>query len=64
MHGFDPEKIADMGATFMAWGPSIKKGMSIEPFQNVEVYDLISKILGLQTNVNDGKEILSKQVLN
>jgi hypothetical protein len=38
--------------------------MSIEPFQNVEVYDLISKILGLQTNVNDGKEILSKQVLN
>ena len=63
MHGFDPEKVADMGATFMAWGPSFKKGITIEPFKNVEVYNLVATILGLPINSNDGKGTLSKEIL-
>ena len=64
MHGFDPEKVEEMGASFMAWGPSFKKGITIEPFKNVEVYHLISTILGLPINTNDGKGTLSKEILN
>ena len=64
MHGFDPEKVVDMGASFMAWGPSFKKGITIEPFKNVEVYHLLSTILGLQITINDGKGTLPKEILN
>lgn len=46
-HGFDNKEI-DMRASFMAWGPAFKKGLLIEGFENVHVYPLMAKILGLQ----------------
>jgi len=64
MHGFDPVLNEQMGATFMAWGPAFKKGLTIEPFENVEVYSLITNILGLKPASNDGSGKLAKQVLN
>ncbi|NTE03155.1 alkaline phosphatase family protein [Agrobacterium tumefaciens] len=64
MHGFDPEKVAEMGASFMAWGPSFKKGIIIEQFKNVEVYHLLSTMLRLQINMTDAKGTLSKEILN
>jgi len=64
MHGFDPEKVAEMGASFMAWGPSFKKGIIIEQFKNVEVYHLLSTMLRLQINMNDAKGMLSREILN
>lgn len=63
MHGFDPKLREDMGATFIAWGPVFKKGLTIEPFENVEIYGLMTKILGLKPSANDGKGKLSEQVL-
>jgi predicted AlkP superfamily pyrophosphatase or phosphodiesterase len=45
-HGFD-NAIADMGATFYAWGPAFKQGITIPAFDNVHVYPLIAQILGL-----------------
>ena len=45
-HGFDPA-IPEMHATFYAWGPAFKQGKKIEHFENVNVYPLIAKILGL-----------------
>lgn len=47
-HGFDPYKVPQMKASFLAWGPAFKKGKTIKPFVNVNVYPLIAKILGLK----------------
>jgi predicted AlkP superfamily pyrophosphatase or phosphodiesterase len=55
-HGYDPA-ISEMGATFYAWGPAFRKGMTIPAFDNVHVYPLIAKILGLNiTEPIDGSE--------
>jgi predicted AlkP superfamily pyrophosphatase or phosphodiesterase len=45
-HGFDPA-IKKMHATFYAWGPQIKKGLTIPSFENIHVYPLICQLLGL-----------------
>jgi predicted AlkP superfamily pyrophosphatase or phosphodiesterase len=45
-HGYD-NALPDMGATFYAWGPAIRSGMTIPAFENVNVYPLIAQILGL-----------------
>jgi predicted AlkP superfamily pyrophosphatase or phosphodiesterase len=45
-HGYD-NTIPDMGATFYAWGPAIRRGQTIPAFDNVNVYPLIARILGL-----------------
>jgi predicted AlkP superfamily pyrophosphatase or phosphodiesterase len=47
VHGFDPTEVKDMHATFYAWGPNFKKGLKIPSFENVNVYPIITKILGL-----------------
>lgn len=46
-HGFDPLKVKDMHAAFIAWGPAFKKNMVIPSFENVNVYPLIAEILDL-----------------
>ncbi len=48
-HGFDNKEV-DMRASFMAWGPAFKKGLMIEGFENVHVYPLVAKILGLRVD--------------
>jgi predicted AlkP superfamily pyrophosphatase or phosphodiesterase len=45
-HGYD-NTLPDMGATFYAWGPAIRRKGKIPAFENVNVYPLIAKILGL-----------------
>jgi predicted AlkP superfamily pyrophosphatase or phosphodiesterase len=63
MHGFDPAVVKDMHATFFAWGPAFKQHLEIAPFKNVEVYDLMTTILGLKGEPNDGQNILASQIL-
>ena len=48
-HGYD-NYLPDMGATFYAWGPAFKQGVNISSFENVNVYPLIAKILGLRVS--------------
>ncbi|RFM25835.1 alkaline phosphatase family protein [Deminuibacter soli] len=45
-HGFDPA-LPDMHATFYAWGPAFNQGQRIAGFENVHVYPLVARILGL-----------------
>uniref|UniRef100_A0A1I8C045 NUC domain-containing protein n=1 Tax=Meloidogyne hapla TaxID=6305 RepID=A0A1I8C045_MELHA len=40
-HGYD-NRMREMRALFGAWGPSIKNGYEIEPFQNIELYNLFT----------------------
>jgi len=55
-HGFDPRKVKDMQATFFAWGPAFREHLKIPKFENVNIYPLITNILGLSsTEQIDGK---------
>lgn len=52
-HGYD-NKYQSMQATFIAHGAAFKKGYTAEPFENIHVYELMCKILGLKPAKNDG----------
>ena len=53
-HGFDPEQFHEMRAIFYAEGPDIRSGVRLKPFQNTNIYPLITEILGLQHPPVDG----------
>ncbi len=63
-HGFDNQTV-EMRAYFTAWGPAFKKGLTIEHFENVNVYPLIAHILGLKYDETDidGKFKVLKPIL-
>jgi predicted AlkP superfamily pyrophosphatase or phosphodiesterase len=52
-HGFEPAT-PDMGALFVAGGPRLRRGLVVAPFENVNVYDLLCRILQIQPAKNDG----------
>jgi predicted AlkP superfamily pyrophosphatase or phosphodiesterase len=55
MHGYDATRMPEMKAIFFAAGPDIRPGITLEPFENVNVYPLVAKILGLDiTNLKTG----------
>jgi alkaline phosphatase D len=53
-HGFDPYMMPNMKAVFYAEGPDIRPGVKLKPFENVNVFPLIVKILGLEAPPVDG----------
>jgi alkaline phosphatase D len=60
MHGYDATHMPEMKAIFFAAGPDIMRGIKLKPFENVDVYPLIARILGLditklKTGPIDGK---------
>lgn len=61
VHGYDPEVTTDVRGIFYAQGPNIKSGITVKPFQNIHVYPLVAKILGLPLPKIDGKpEVLDR----
>ncbi len=52
-HGYD-WKFRDMQSIFYAEGPAFKKGFAVDTLYNVDVYNIISKILKLTPAPNDG----------
>ena len=52
-HGYDPYD-PDMGAVFVARGPSIRPGVVLPPFDNVDVYPLLARISGVKPEKGDG----------
>ncbi|WP_206156235.1 alkaline phosphatase family protein [Chitinophaga fulva] len=63
-HGFD-NNLTDMNAIFMAWGPAFKTNTRIATFENIHVYPLVARILGLDiTQPIDGKIEVLEPVLN
>ncbi|HEX3987327.1 MAG TPA: ectonucleotide pyrophosphatase/phosphodiesterase [Acidobacteriaceae bacterium] len=53
-HGFDPFMMPEMKAVFYAEGPDIRADVKLKPFENVNVYPLIVKLLGLDSPPVDG----------
>ena len=61
-HGYD-NSLVSMRATFLAHGAAFKKNYSAEPFENIQVYNLMCKILNLTPAKNDGDFEKIKAVL-
>jgi predicted AlkP superfamily pyrophosphatase or phosphodiesterase len=63
-HGFDPALVRDMYTIFYAWGPDFKSNMQVPAFENVNVYPVIAKILGLDfTDTIDGTRELAGKIV-
>ena len=63
-HGYDPYQIKEMHAVFMAWGPAFKSGIKVPSFENVNVFPVVTKILGLSfTHKIDGTLKLANDIL-
>jgi predicted AlkP superfamily pyrophosphatase or phosphodiesterase len=52
-HGYD-NRYQSMQATFIAHGEAFKRGFVAQPFENIQVYNLMCRILGLTPAKNDG----------
>ncbi len=52
-HGYDPQD-PQMAALFVAHGPSFRRGVVLPGFDNVDVYPLLSKLIGVKPQPNEG----------
>ena len=52
-HGYAPED-PSMRAVFVADGPAFRHGAVLPPFDNVDVYPLLMRLLGVPPQANDG----------
>lgn len=52
-HGYDPAA-PEMAASFIAAGPDFRPGIALAPFDNVDVYPLVMKLIGVPAEANDG----------
>ncbi|MCC6920184.1 MAG: alkaline phosphatase family protein [Alphaproteobacteria bacterium] len=52
-HGYDPA-LPDMAALFVAHGPAFRSGVTLAPFDNVDVYPILARLLGLPPEPGDG----------
>lgn len=62
-HGYDPRQMPSMKAIFFAAGPDIRPHIVVGSFENVDVYPLIARILGLTTGPIDGKLHALQEIL-
>ncbi len=53
-HGYDPSQMKSMRAIFYAMGPDIRPGVKVAPFENVDLYPFMARILGLKIGAVDG----------
>lgn len=67
-HGYN-NGLASMRATFIARGAAFKRGVVVAPFPNVDVYNIMARVLGLKPAPNDGSQraarlVLAKEVIS
>ena len=52
-HGWDNLN-DEMQATFVAQGPSFQRGITVAPFRNIELYNLMCSMIGVDPSPNHG----------
>jgi hypothetical protein len=52
-HGYDPVN-QSMHGLFIAAGPAFREGITVPRFENVHVYELLCRVLGVRPASNDG----------
>jgi predicted AlkP superfamily pyrophosphatase or phosphodiesterase len=53
-HGYDP-RLRSMHGLFIASGPQFRIGVTVPAFENVHLYELMARVLGLTPAPNDGR---------
>ncbi|MFN0110492.1 MAG: ectonucleotide pyrophosphatase/phosphodiesterase [Blastocatellia bacterium] len=61
-HGFD-NQLESMRAFFIGHGPAFRRGQIVEPFANVDLYNVMAKILKLKPARNDGNKATLRTLL-
>jgi predicted AlkP superfamily pyrophosphatase or phosphodiesterase len=61
-HGWD-NATSNMGALFIASGPAIRRGSTLDQADNIQVYNLLCAILGITPAPNDGDARLARRLL-
>jgi predicted AlkP superfamily pyrophosphatase or phosphodiesterase len=61
-HGYD-NALASMRAVFIAHGPAFRRGKVTRPFENVHVYHVMARVLGLRPARNDGRPAVAKGIM-
>jgi predicted AlkP superfamily pyrophosphatase or phosphodiesterase len=62
-HGYDPIITRSMHGIFVAAGPAFKSGVTIPPFENINIYDTLAQVLRVTPAANDGDMSFAKSVL-
>jgi len=52
-----------MHGIFVASGPAFKTGVTVPPFENINIYDALSQVLGVPPATNDGDAAWAKSVM-
>lgn len=52
-HGWDPAS-PEMAAVFIANGPAFRRGTTLPSFENVSVYPLLARLIGIEPEPNQG----------
>ena len=52
-HGYD-NMSPEMAAVFIANGPAFRSGVTLKSFDNVDVYPLLARLVGVKPEANDG----------
>lgn len=52
-HGYD-DTLTSMGGLFVAAGPAFRRGVVVDPFSTIHVYELLARVTGLPPKPNDG----------
>ncbi len=61
-HGYD-NQLAAMRATFIAHGSAFKQRVVARPFKNIDIYDIMARILHLNAAKNDGSMKTARAIL-
>ncbi|CAA7027534.1 unnamed protein product [Microthlaspi erraticum] len=61
-HGYD-NAFFSMRTIFIGYGPMFLEGKKVASFENVEIYNVISSILGLKAAPNNGSDEFASKVL-
>lgn len=63
-HGFDPKDNARLHGIFIAAGPNIKQNVTLEAFENINIFPFMNTILGLKDNIKiDGKKSVLESII-
>jgi predicted AlkP superfamily pyrophosphatase or phosphodiesterase len=62
-HGFAASE-QSMQGLFVAHGPRIRRGVTVKPFENIHIYELMCAVLGLQPAKNDGDPAVTRGMLH
>jgi predicted AlkP superfamily pyrophosphatase or phosphodiesterase len=61
-HGYDA-RAKSMQGLFIAAGPRLRRGVVVQPFDNIHVYNLMCRVIGIEPAKNDGDPAVIKDML-